>query len=58
MSAPLGLINGGLNMMARLRTMTTQGLFPVLRALALVGADMGDATVVLGRRQAVTMAKD
>ena len=45
-------------MMARLRTMTTEALFPVLRALALVGADMGDATAVLGRRHAVTMAKD
>ena len=58
MSAPRELLNEGLNMMAGLRTMTTRGLFPVLRALALVGADMGDATAVLGRRQAVTMAKD
>jgi len=31
-------------MMARLRTMMTQWLFPVLGALALVGTVMGDAT--------------
>ena len=31
-------------MMARLRTMTRQWLFPVLGALALVGTVMGDAT--------------
>src|SRR5215470_9650217 len=38
------LLNGGLNMKARLRTMTTQWLFPVLGALALVGTVTGDAT--------------
>src|SRR5580765_1388165 len=44
MSAPLALINGGLNMMARLQTMTKQWLVPILGALALVGTVMGDAT--------------
>src|SRR5262245_24124335 len=38
------LLNGGLNMIARLRTMTTQWLFPVLGALALVGTVTGDTT--------------